>query len=175
MREEQVVLEPIHAERQPPGQDRRWKLVQATMRRHGNSRRALIETLHTVQSAFGYLDTEAMRYVAHSLRVPLSEVYGVGTFYHFFNLKPKGEHTCVVCTGTACHIKGAPRILDTLERRFGVQPGGTTPDGKLSVLTARCLGACSLAPAVIVDGEIVGNATPEKLIERLSRCMDDDA
>ena len=91
----------------PPNQDKRWKLVDATMRRQGQQARGLIETLHTVQEAFGYLDVPALRYVAMSLRVPLSRAYGVATFYHFFTLKPAGEHTCVICMGTACYIKGA--------------------------------------------------------------------
>ena len=93
---------------QLPSDDKRWKIVEATARRHGREPHALIETLHTVQECFGYLDETALRFVAGLLRVPLSRVYGAATFYHFFTLKPKGKHTCVVCTGTACYIKGAP-------------------------------------------------------------------
>ena len=89
----------------PPSDDKRWKIVTGTMRRHGFSRKALIETLHTVQDCFGCLDKASMRFVAQSLRVPLSTVYGVATFYHFFKLKPPGKHDCLVCTGTACYIK----------------------------------------------------------------------
>ena len=89
----------------PPSDDRRWKVIGATMRRLGHQRNALIEVLHAVQEVFGYLDDQALRYVAASLRVPPSRAYGVATFYHFFTLKPPGEHTCVVCTGTACYIK----------------------------------------------------------------------
>src|SRR5437764_4289041 len=132
----------------PPNQDKRWKLVDATMRRQGAHPRGLIETLHTVQEAFGYLDAHALRYVAMSLRVPLSRAFGVATFYHFFTLKPAGEHTCVICMGTACYIKGAPQLMDTMERELGVKPGQTTNDGKVSLLTARCMGSCGLAPAV---------------------------
>ncbi len=95
----------------PPSEDKRWKIVDATMRRHGHAPDALIETLHTVQECFGYLDKSALRYVAESLRVAFSQVYGVATFYHFFTLKPQGRHTCVVCTGTACYIKGASGLL----------------------------------------------------------------
>ncbi len=103
----------------PPNQDKRWKLVDATIRRQGQQARGLIETLHTVQEAFGYLDEQALRYVAMSLRVPLSRAYGVATFYHFFTLKPAGEHTCVICMGTACYIKGAPQLLDAVQKRSG--------------------------------------------------------
>lgn len=160
---------------EPPSDDRRWKLIDSTMRRHGNRRDALIETLHTVQESFGYLEEQALDYVARSLRVPPSAVYGVATFYHFFNLKPKGEHSCVICTGTACYIKGAGEILDAIEENFGVSPGETTEDGQLSVLTARCLGACSLAPAVVFDGEVTGKLGPEDVVNRLRRWTEDDA
>jgi len=105
--------------------------------------------------------------VGDTLGVPHSRVYGVATFYSFFTLKPQGEHTCVVCTGTACYINGATSILSALERDLGVKPKQTTADGKVSVLTARCVGACSLAPAVIVDGEVQGKANAGELVARL--------
>jgi bidirectional [NiFe] hydrogenase diaphorase subunit len=148
----------------PPSQDKRWKIVDATMRRHGHAPDALIETLHTVQECFGYLDKDALRYVAQSLRVALSQVYGAATFYHFFTLKPQGRHTCVVCTGTACYIKGAPILLSQLEKEFDVKAGETTADGSLSLLTARCLGSCSLAPAVVFDSEVVGRITSQEMV-----------
>lgn len=123
-----------------PSEDRRWRLVDGTMRRHGHQSHALIESLPTVQESFGYLDLEALRYVAAALRVPLSQVYGVATFYHFFNLKPQGEHACVVCLGTACYIKGAANILKAIEEIIHIQTGERTADGQLSLLSARCLG-----------------------------------
>ena len=152
-----------------PSDDKRWKIVNATMRRNGDDSRALIETLHSVQETFGYLDDDALRHVAKSLRTPLSRVYGVATFYHFFTLKPQGEHSCVVCTGTACHIKGAPALLSAMKGRFGVTPGETTADNKLSVLSARCIGSCGLAPAVVIDGNVMGNLSPPSLVERVER------
>src|SRR5689334_13749451 len=152
-----------------PSQDKRWKLVDATIRRQGAQPRGLIETLHTVQEAFGYLDEQALRYVAASLRVPLSRAYGVATFYHFFTLKPAGEHTCVVCMGTACYIKGAPQLLSAVQHDLGVKPGETTSDGKVSLLTARCLGSCGLAPAVVYDHEVAGKVSPGGLRERLEK------
>lgn len=154
-----------------PSQDKRWKLVDATMRRTGQQPRGLIETLHTVQEAFGYLDEQALRYVARSLRVPLSRAYGVATFYHFFTLKPAGEHTCVICMGTACYIKGAPQLLDTVQRNLGVEPGETTANGKVSLLTARCLGSCGLAPAVVYDQEVAGKVTAQALSTRVDQWM----
>ncbi|MBS1851042.1 MAG: bidirectional hydrogenase complex protein HoxE [Acidobacteria bacterium] len=152
-----------------PSADKRWKIVDATMRRVGQHSRGLIETLHTVQEAFGYLDETALRYVALSLRVPLSRAYGVATFYHFFTLKPAGEHTCVICLGTACYIKGAPQLVDTVRRELGITPGETTEDGKVSVLSARCLGSCGLAPAVVYDNEVAGKVSPLQLKEQLSK------
>ena len=150
-----------------PSQDKRWKLVDATMRRTGQHSRGLIETLHTVQEAFGYLDEEALRYVAMSLRVPLSRAYGVATFYHFFTLKPAGRHTCVICLGTACYIKGAHQLLDTVKGDLNVAPGDTTVDGRVSLLTARCLGSCGLAPAVVYDHEVAGKVDTQSLREHL--------
>ncbi len=154
---------------QAPSGDKRWKIVEATARRHGREPHALIETLHTVQESFGYLDEVALRYVAGILRVPLSRVYGAATFYHFFTLKPKGKHTCVVCTGTACYIKGAPALLTAIEQRHGIKPGETTPDNELSVLTARCVGSCGLAPAVVLDGAVLGKVAPEEMLTRIEK------
>ena len=156
---------------QLPSDDKRWKIVEATARRHGREPHALIETLHTVQESFGYLDKNGLRFVAATLHVPLSRVYGVATFYHFFTLKPKGKHTCVVCTGTACYIKGAPALLSALERSHGVKPGETTPDGELSVLTARCLGSCGLAPAVVFDSAVMGKIGPHEMLARVEKGM----
>lgn len=158
-----------------PSDDRRWRLVRATMRRHGHQPDALIETLHTVQESFGYLDEEALHYVAEALRVPLSRVYGVATFYHFFTLKPPGDHTCVVCMGTACYIKGGGTIMNEVEQTFNVKAGETTTDGRLSLLTARCLGTCGIAPAVVLDGEVAGKVDRREVLKRLRENMSHDA
>jgi bidirectional [NiFe] hydrogenase diaphorase subunit len=136
----------------PPSGDKRWKIIAATMRKLGNQRHALIEALHSLQQSFGYLDKPGLTYVAASLKIPLSRVYGVATFYNHFTLKPQGEHACVVCTGTACYIKGARELLKSVNAQQGIGPGETTPDGNLSVLTARCFGACGLAPAIARTG-----------------------
>ena len=158
-----------------PSEDRRWKIVDATMRRVGRNPRGLIETLHTVQEAFGYLDQPALRYVAVSLRVPLSRAYGVATFYHFFTLKPAGKHSCVICQGTACYIKGAPQLVDTVKHELDVLPGETTQDGNVSVLSARCLGSCGLAPAVVFDNVVAGKVTPEHLRQQFSKWSPHDS
>jgi bidirectional [NiFe] hydrogenase diaphorase subunit len=154
-----------------PSDDKRWKLIDVTMRRNGYASHALIETLHSVQDAFGYLDEPAMEYVARALNLPLSKVYGVATFYHLFTLKPKGKHTCVICTGTACYIKGAGDLVDGLKEEYGVRLGETTPDRELSVLSARCVGACGLAPAVVLDGKMLGNQQMDDLTDNLQKVI----
>jgi bidirectional [NiFe] hydrogenase diaphorase subunit len=151
------------AARPAPSDDKRWRQVEVRMRRLGYRPDGLIEVLHTTQEVFGYLDDEALVYVGDCLGVPPSKVYGVATFYSHFTLKPQGEHTCVVCTGTACYINGATALLTEISRTLGVEAGETTADGKVSVLKARCLGACSLAPAVVIDGEVHGKIKPPAL------------
>jgi bidirectional [NiFe] hydrogenase diaphorase subunit len=150
----------------PPSDDKRWRIVDATMRRHGYAPDALIETLHTVQECFGFLEKDALKYVAESLHVALSRVFGAATFYHFFTLKPSGRHTCVVCTGTACYIKGASALLKEFEKHFKIKPGQTTEDGSLSLLTARCVGSCSLAPAAVFDRDVLGKMGPAEIIAK---------
>lgn len=151
----------------PPTDDKRWRAVDARMLRLGYAPDALIEVLHSVQQAFGYLDEPALGYVSESLNVPMSKVYGVATFYSLFLLKPQGEHTCVVCTGTACHITGANAILGRIKAELGIGPKETTEDDRVSLLTARCLGACSIAPALVIDGQVCGKQTPQSAMERL--------
>jgi len=158
----------------PPSPDKRWKIVEATMRRNGYQGHALIEALHSVQEAFGYLEPEGLRFVAQSLRVPLSQVYGAATFYHFFTMKPPGRHACVVCTGTACYINGAPALLAAMEAKYGIKPGETTPDGELSLLTARCVGSCSIAPVAVFEKDVVGKLTPAEVVARAERYVGHD-
>jgi bidirectional [NiFe] hydrogenase diaphorase subunit len=164
-----VTVVPVTARPEAPSDDKRWRIVETRMRRLGNRPDALIEALHSAQEAFGYLDDDALRFVSEGLRVPPSKVFGVATFYHHFTLKPHGEHTCVVCTGTACYINGADEILTSIRAELGVKPRETTADGRLSLLTARCLGACSLAPVAIVDGEVEGRVTPSGFMARLRK------
>jgi bidirectional [NiFe] hydrogenase diaphorase subunit len=157
----------------PPNDDKRWKMVEVTMRRSGYASHALIETLHRVQGLFGYLDEPAMQFVAESLGLPLSKVYGVATFYHLFSLKPQGKHTCVICTGTACYIKGARELVDGVRQKYGIELGQTTPDFELSVVGARCIGACGLAPAAVVDGEVLGNLSVDRLLAKIEKVIHD--
>jgi bidirectional [NiFe] hydrogenase diaphorase subunit len=142
-------------------------MLDASMKRHRFAQDALIEVLHTSQELFGHLQPDILYYVARHLKLPPSRVYGVATFYHFFTFAPKGEHTCVVCTGTACYVKGADRILAAIESTLGTVAGKTTADGRISISTARCLGACGLAPVVVYDGEVAGEQAADLALERL--------
>jgi bidirectional [NiFe] hydrogenase diaphorase subunit len=153
---------------QPAGGDKRFRILEGTMRRHHYRPDALIEVLHSAQELFGFLSDDLLRLVARALRVPPSRVYGVATFYGFFSLRPRGAHTCVVCMGTACYVKGAAAVLAAIEAAHGVTAGGTTADGTLSLLTARCVGACGVAPAVIFDDAIEGKITPDAAEQRMS-------
>lgn len=146
-------------------EDNRFKVLDATMKRNQYSQDALIEILHKAQEVFGYLEEDVLHYVARALKLPLSRVYGVATFYHLFSLKPSGAHTCVVCLGTACYVKGAGALLDTLKQTIHLQPGETTKDGQVSLVTARCIGACGIAPAVVYDGKVVGKQNAQSLLD----------
>jgi bidirectional [NiFe] hydrogenase diaphorase subunit len=150
-----------------PSGDKRFKMLQATMKRHQYQQHALIEVLHAAQLLFGYLEIDLLWFIARQLKLPPSKVYGVATFYHFFRLKPTGEHTCVVCTGTACYVKGADALIAAVEKQAHVKAGETTASGKLSLLTARCLGACGIAPAAVFDNVIKGLLTPEATLEHV--------
>ncbi|MBD2598108.1 bidirectional hydrogenase complex protein HoxE [Nostoc spongiaeforme FACHB-130] len=150
-----------------PSGDKRLKMLDATMKRHQYQQDALIEILHKAQELYGYLENDLLLYIAHKLKLPPSRVYGVATFYHLFSLAPQGVHSCVLCTGTACYVKGAQAILANVEKTAHIRAGETTTNGQLSLLTARCLGACGIAPAVVFDGTVLGNQTPESVCDRI--------
>ena len=150
-----------------PSGDKRFKILETQMKRYQFKQDALIEVLHKAQELFGYLDEGLLIFIAQHLKLPPSRVYGVATFYHFFNLKPKGEHTCVVCMGTACYVKGADQLLSSLEQCAHIKAGETTPDGKLSLLTARCIGACGIAPAVVYDGAVTARQSPADALNKV--------
>ena len=147
--------------------DKRFKILEAHMKKHQFRHDALIEILHKAQELFGYLEDDLLLFVAYRLKLPASRVYGVATFYHFFTLKPQGEHTCVVCLGTACYVKGADKVLAAVEEKAKIKAGETTPDNQLSLLTARCIGACGIAPAVVYDGTVTPRQTPETALEHV--------
>jgi bidirectional [NiFe] hydrogenase diaphorase subunit len=147
--------------------DKRFKILEAHMKKHQFKHDALIEVLHKAQELFGYLEDDLLLFVACKLKLPPSRVYGVATFYHFFTLKPKGRHTCVVCLGTACYVKGADTVLAAVQKQSGIQAGETTGDNALSLLTARCIGACGIAPAVVYDGIVTPRQTSRSALAHL--------
>src|ERR1019366_689954 len=151
--------------------DKRFKILEAHMKKHQFKQDALIEVLHKAQELFGYLEDDLLLFIAYKLKLPASRVYGVATFYHFFPLKPKGHHTCVVCLGTACYVKGADKVLAAVEEQAKIKAGGTTPDNQLSLLTARCIGACGIAPAVVYDGTVTPRQTPETALAQINPWM----
>jgi len=149
--------------------DKRFKILEVHMKKHQFRQDALIEILHKAQELFGYLEDDLLLFVSCKLKLPPSRVYGVATFYHFFQLKPQGEHTCVVCLGTACYVKGADKLINAIEQKLKIKPGETTADNKVSLLTARCIGACGIAPAVVYDGTVTPRQTPESTVEQINK------
>ena len=150
-----------------PSGDKRFKLLDVAMKRQLYQPDSLIEVLHKAQDLFGYLEHDVLFYIARGLRLPPSRVYGVATFYHLFSLKPQGAHSCVVCMGTACFVNDADQILAAAEEHARIKAGEMTADKQLSLLTARCIGACGIAPAVVYDGETAGKQSPKELIKHL--------
>jgi bidirectional [NiFe] hydrogenase diaphorase subunit len=147
--------------------DNRFRILDTSMKRLQYSPDTLIEVLHKAQDLFGFLAPDVLLYVARGLKLPPSRVYGVATFYHLFTLQLQGEHTCVVCLGTACFVRGAEKLLASVEQLAHLKPGETTGDRKVSLLTARCIGACGIAPAVVYDHTITGLQTPETVAHHL--------
>ena len=119
----------------------------------------LIPIMQKAQELFGYLSLETMQLISDRLDVPVSEIYGIATFYALFSLTPKGDNVISVCTGTACYVKGAAAVLDAVKKQLGIEAGETTPDGKFSIQDTRCLGCCGLAPAAVINGEVHGKLT----------------
>jgi NADH-quinone oxidoreductase subunit E len=146
--------------------------IDAILDRHARAPSAVIAILQDLQEEVNYLPEGALRYVAERLVIPASKVYSLATFYRAFSLEPRGSHLVHVCTGTACHVRGAVRILDSLERELGISAGETDDQLEFTLETVNCLGACALGPVVVSDGEYVGQMTGAKavrLVKRLKR------
>ncbi|MCX8153495.1 MAG: NAD(P)H-dependent oxidoreductase subunit E [Candidatus Bathyarchaeota archaeon] len=152
-------------------EDNRRMLLEKALKEYDYHPSALLEVLHKAQSIYGYLSKDLLMDIAQSLHLPPSTVFGVATFYSFFNLTKPGEHIVTGCLGTACYVKGSEQIMQAIEREFNVKRGGTTPDGKLSLFVTRCIGACAISPAIIIDDEVVGKATKEVVIERIKQLI----
>jgi len=134
-----------------------------------SKRTQLIGILQDVQKEFGYLPFKALARVAETLEIPLQQIYNVATFYKAFSLKPRGRHRIAVCLGTACHVRGGQNVMEQFERELGIKEGGTTKDGLFSLEAVRCIGACSLAPAVMIDEEVYGHVRQDRIHRILDR------
>lgn len=135
--------------------------------KHSEKKGNLIPVLNDIQKKIGYLPLEVQKYVSKKLEIPMSEIYGVISFYSIFNTEPKGEHTIGVCMGTACYVKGAEDIMERLENELEIEVGETSEDDKFTMTVTRCLGTCSMAPVIMIDDKVYGEVTPEKVPEIL--------
>jgi bidirectional [NiFe] hydrogenase diaphorase subunit len=151
--------------------DNRRMLLEKAMKEHNYQESALLEILHKAQEIYGYLDKELLMDISGSLNLPPSHVFGVATFYSLFKLRKPGEHVVTGCLGTACYVKEVEEIMQAIEREFQVKRGGSTTDGKLSLFITRCIGACAMAPNVVVDDEVIGKATKEIVLEKIKQVL----
>jgi NADH:ubiquinone oxidoreductase subunit E len=151
-----------------PDQDSEFGEIDAIIDLYKEKDGCLIQVLHAAQGIYGYLPLSLQRYIADALDLPISEVAGVVSFYSFFSPTPRGEHTIRVCLGTACYVRGGKKLVEHLEKMLGIEIGGTTEDGKFTFEIARCIGACGLAPAMMIDDEVFKQVTPSKINKILS-------
>ena len=154
-----------------PADSLQWRTLDRALKRFGYQQDALIEVLHIAQSAFGHLPEPVLTHIAQQLKLPLSWVYGVASFYNFFSFEEAPEHTCVVCTGTACHVEGADKIISLLEKEMGIKVNTTTSDGRFGLVDFRCPSSCGLAPIIVLDGEMLGFETPASVLEKVRHCL----
>ena len=151
--------------------DNRRMLLEKTMKEHNYEESALLEILHRAQDIYGFLDKELLMDISQSLNLPPSHVFGVATFYSFFKLKRTGQHVVTGCLGTACYVKGVDEIMRAIEDEYNIKRGESTPDGKLSLLVTRCIGACAMAPTIVVDNEMIAKATKEVVLQRIKEVL----
>ncbi len=147
--------------------DKRRGMLEKVLKDHNYQQSALLEILHKAQDIYGYLDKDLLLDISDSLNLPPSHVYGVATFYSFFKLRKPGQHIVTGCLGTACYVKGVDQIMTAVEQEFNLKRGGSTADGKLSLLMTRCIGVCAMAPNIVVDDEVIGKATKEAVIQKI--------
>jgi NADH:ubiquinone oxidoreductase subunit E len=140
-----------------------WSAAEEILKGRGSQPYDVVEVLQDIQAAYHYLPEPVLRRVSEALAVPLIEVFRLANFYKVFSLTPRGRHLITVCMGTACHVRESPRFLDEVRRQLRVEPGGTTADGEFTLETVNCLGACALAPVVVMDGRYYEHMTPAKL------------
>jgi bidirectional [NiFe] hydrogenase diaphorase subunit len=152
--------------------DKRISMLDKTIKEHDYQKSSLLEILHRAQELYGYIDKDLLNYVADALQLPPSHVYGVAAFYNYFRLIKPGDHVVTSCLGTACYVKGAEEIIAAVEREFKLERGKSTQDGRLSLFITRCIGACAMAPTVVVDDEVIAKATKEVVVERIKQILE---
>ena len=145
-----------------------FRQIQGIIDDTGGQAGALIRVLQQTQGLIGYLPAPMLKTISRDLKIPLSEVYGIVSFYHFFTMVPKGKHVIQVCMGTCCYVKGGQRLLDTLKKDIALEPGGITPDGKFSLETVRCLGCCGLSPVMAIGDDVHRKVKPSEIKDILS-------
>jgi bidirectional [NiFe] hydrogenase diaphorase subunit len=148
-------------------EDNRKVMLDKVMKEHHFEESSLLEILHKAQELYGYLDKNLLSYIGNALNLPPSHVFGVATFYSYFKMRAPGELVVTGCLGTACYVKEVDEIMVAIEKEFNLKRGHSTPDGKLSLFLTRCIGACAMAPNIIVDDEVIGKATKETVIEKI--------
>lgn len=153
-------------------EDENLKKLNAVIEENKNIKGSLIRVLHEAQLIYGYLPIEVQKVISEGLDIPLSEVYGVVTFYAQFSLKPKGKYNISVCLGTACYVKGAGLLVDEFKKELGIEVGDCTPDGKFSLEACRCIGACGLAPVLTINEDVHGRLVPEDVKGILAQYQD---
>ncbi len=152
--------------------DEKERKLQEIIEKYKDTKGALIPVLHEAQDVYGYLPMGVQKQISQGLNVPLSEVYGVVTFYTQFYLKPKGKFKISTCMGTACYVKGSNLILDKLQEKLGISVGDCTDDGKFSLDACRCIGACGLAPVIMINDDVYGRLNPEDIEKILEKYKD---
>lgn len=152
--------------------DEKAQKLQEIIQKYKNTRGALIPVLHEAQEVYGYLPVEVQKQISEGLNVPLTEIYGVVTFYTQFSLQPKGRFKISICMGTACYVKGASGILDKLQEKLGIHVGECTEDTKFSLDACRCIGACGLAPVMMINDDVYGRLTPDEIEGILDKYRD---
>lgn len=145
--------------------------IKSCVTKYNNEKKALISILQDIQDEYNYLPQDALKIVSNSLDIPLTDIIGVATFYRAFSLEPRGEHLATVCMGTACHVRGCPKILEEFERKLNIKAGETTEDGQFSLETVACLGCCAIGPVVIVDGNYHAQTSIRKIGSILRKYM----
>jgi bidirectional [NiFe] hydrogenase diaphorase subunit len=155
-------------------EDQRRTMLEKVLKEYNYQESALLEILHKAQEIYGYLSKDLLMDISGSLNLPPSHVYGVVTFYSFFKLKKSGEHIVTGCLGTACYVKGVEQIMEAIEEEFNLKRGGSTADGKLSLLITRCIGACAMAPNIVVDDQVIGKATKEIVIKKIREVLSEE-